>query len=393
MSSRSVSAVRVVRRSAVVVGTAGMVVVLAAQPALARPPAALPATTPGCRANAVLHTLSLEKQLGQLFMVGTPATSASSTLLGQISTYHVGNVMLTGRSTAGVTATKSVTSALQTRASSAGLPKLLVATDQEGGNVQVLRGSGFSTMPTAVTQGTWSTTTLRSNATTWANQLKSAGINMNLAPVMDTVPSSSYDNPPIGNYDRNYGYSSSVVSAKGGAFLAGMRSVGVQTAAKHFPGLGMVHQNTDTTSVVRDTSIGKGNAYINPFSSAIAGHTDHVMMSSAYYNLIDRNNPAVFSNIVMTYLRSGLGFPGVIMTDDIGNAKAVQAWSPGTRAYRFIGNGGDLILTVNPSVLPAMYNAMLSQAHSNTFIKNRIWSSAYRVLLAKERIGLLGPAC
>lgn len=366
---------------------------LGAMPAHAAQPTVVPAITPGCKAGPVLRSMTLEEQLGQMFMVGTPATSASSTVLGQISSYHVGNVMLTGRSTAGVSATAAVSSALQSRARTAGLPPLLVATDQEGGNVQVLRGTGFSTIPTALTQGSWSSTTLRSNATTWARQLKSAGVNMNLAPVMDTVPSPSWDNPPIGNYDRNFGYDSTRVGNQGSVFLTSMRAVGVQTAAKHFPGLGQVHANTDVSSGVRDYWINKGNPYINPFKRAIANGTDHVMMSSAYYNRIDSTYPAVMSGVVMNYLRQDLGYNGVVMTDDVGNAKQLQAWSPTFRAYRFIGAGGDLILTVNPAVLPAMYNYLLSTAKSNTFFKNRIYSSAYRVLLAKERIGLLGPLC
>ena len=94
-------------------------------------------------------------------------------------------------------------------------------------------------MPTALVQGTWSASTLRSHAMRWARQLKAAGVNLNLAPVMDTVTSSFAPlNPPIGVYDREYGHTPARVAAKGAAFLDGMRAVNVATTIKHFPDSG-----------------------------------------------------------------------------------------------------------------------------------------------------------
>src|SRR3954470_24400768 len=103
-------------------------------------------------ATSVLADMSLAQRVGQLFMVGTPATSASSQTLTAISRYHVGNVMLTGRSYAGTRATARVAAAVQARATTAATHhvRLLVSTDQEGGAVQVLRGTGFSRMPSAL---------------------------------------------------------------------------------------------------------------------------------------------------------------------------------------------------------------------------------------------------
>ncbi len=118
--------------------------------------------------------------------------------------------------------------------------------------MQVLSGSGFSTMPSGLTQGTWSTSTLQAAARTWGGQLAQAGVNTNLAPVMDTVPA-GFDNPPIGGFDREYGHTPSVVGSHGTAFAAGMAAAGVFATIKHFPGLGRVSANPDTTAHVTDT--------------------------------------------------------------------------------------------------------------------------------------------
>src|SRR5699024_5700803 len=141
--------------------------------------------------------------------------------LAAIKKYHVGSVILTGRSHAGVAATKKVTDALQGAAGNAtGGTGLIIAADQEGGEVQVLQGPGFSDMPSALYQGThYSLQELRSHAATWGSQLAKAGVNLDLAPVMGTVSKSfAPDNAPIGYFDREYGHTAHDVAMRGTAF-------------------------------------------------------------------------------------------------------------------------------------------------------------------------------
>ena len=225
-----------------------------------RAEAAVRATTASSAAqNAaqnVFTRMTQAQRIGQLFMVGGPASGQTSATTSTISRYHAGNLILTGRTTTGASRVRSLTSASDAVASTtatAGVP-LFIATDQEGGYVQVLQGPGFSRMPTALAQGTWPDPTLTSEAAVWGRQILQAGVNVNLAPVMDTVSKSfAPHNPPIGRYNREYGYTSATVTAKGTAFLRGMRSTGLAMTAKHFPGLGHVDGNTDTTPRVTDS--------------------------------------------------------------------------------------------------------------------------------------------
>jgi beta-N-acetylhexosaminidase len=127
---------------------------------------------------AVLAGMSEQQRVGQLFMAGVPAAgpigSATST---DVTTYHTGSVILTGRSSAGVAATRQLTGQLQglaTSAATGGVP-LLVGTDQEGGYVQVLSGPGFSAMPTALSQGTEPAWQLRGNADKWGASWRRRG--------------------------------------------------------------------------------------------------------------------------------------------------------------------------------------------------------------------------
>ena len=346
-------------------------------------------------AQAAYNRMSTAQRVGQLFMVGTPATGVSSAAATAIGAYHVGNVILTGRSTAGAAPIRALTARLDrlaTGTATAGVP-LWISTDQEGGYVQVLQGPGFSRMPTALTMGTWSTTALTSAARTWGRQLRRSGVNMNLAPVLDTVPAATAStNAPIGHWQREFGHTPTVVTAKGGAFLSGERAVDLAMTAKHFPGLGRVTGNTDTTAGVTDTVTTRTSADITPFRDAVNAGAHLLMVSSAYYARIDASHPAVFSpTVIRGMIRGDLGFSGIVISDDLGNAKQLAAWSPGARAVGFISAGGDVVLTVNPSVIPAMVNAVTARAASDSVFRGRVQAAVLRVLTVKARYGLLSP--
>ena len=349
---------------------------------------------PASDARVILNRMSEAQRIGQLFMVGGTATGVGSSTLSAISSYHVGNVILTGRSAEGVSHTRSVTNGLQARATlsaTLGVP-LFVGTDQEGGYVQVLSGSGFSTIPRALTQGTWTTSRLKASAFSWAGQLQAAGVNLNLAPVMDTVPTGAV-NPPIGYYYREYGHTTAVVGPHGTAFGEGMAQAGVAATVKHFPGLGRVDANTDTNSGVTDYVTTYNDAYLGPFKTAIQAGAPFAMMSLAYYHRIDATHPAAFSStIIGGMLRGEMGFKGVVISDDLGSAKQVAAWSPGDRAIDFISAGGDMVLTVAPSVIPAMVHAVTAKAASSSSFRAKIDAAALLVLQAKQAQGLIGNA-
>lgn len=370
-----------------------------ASPAATPPVTASPsATTPPSAgapardaASAALASMTLEQRVGQLLMVGGPATGVHSATRTAVTRYHVGNLMLTGRSTAGVRATARVSAgvqALTTRSATAGVP-LLVATDQEGGAVQVLRGTGFTRIPSGLVQGGWSTALLRSRAQRWGAELRAAGVRLDLAPVTDTVPAgTAAQNAPIGRYGRQFGSDPAVVGAHAVAFDRGMQAAGVATSAKHFPGLGRVRGNTDVTSGVVDRTTGLGD--LGPFAQTIRAGVPLIMMSTAIYARLDPGRPAAFSPVVIgQVLRGRLGFGGVVISDDLGQATQVASVSPGQRAVRFVAAGGDLVLTVDPTVAPAMYRALLARARVDPAFRARVDASAARVLRLKQRQGLL----
>lgn len=354
-------------------------------PATQPTPSAQPST-----AEKTLASMTLEERIGQVLMVGIPATGSTAADRSTIAAHELGNVFLKGRSSAGTAGTAAVVKRVEATISGALETDVeaFVATDQEGGYVQVLKGSGFSTLPTALTQGSWAAATLRDRATTWGNELAKAGINVNLAPVADTVPSAAFapSNAPIGYWKREFGYDTGTVSAATQAFSAGMLAAGVDPVIKHFPGLGRVTKNTDTAKNVTDTKTTRDDPYLKPFTDGIAAGNDWVMVSNAYYSKIDAKNIAPFSSTIMrSMLRDDLGFEGIIISDDMCAAAQLGPWAGGTRAQRFFEAGGTMLLCVDAVDVPGMAEALRSKATSDPAFAETINDAALRVLKVKEK--------
>lgn len=338
-----------------------------------------------------------QQRVGQLFMAGIAATGpVGPAISADITSYHTGSVILTGRSHVGVTATSQVASQLQAQATSSatGGVGLFVATDQEGGDVQVLSGPGFSDMPSALAQAQLPAAQLSQDAQEWGSQLTAAGVNLDLAPVLDTVPAGLADtNQPIGIYRREYGSTPAAVTTAGLAFIDGMHAAGVGVTIKHFPGLGRASGNTDTTYGVTDDQTTADGPYLQPYKAAVAsGNVSVVMVSLAIYTRIDPTRQAVFSPAVLGgMIRKGLGFTGPIISDSL-DATAVDHMSLAERAVDFISAGGDIALVTDPTSIPPMYNAVLARTQDSPSFAALVNQAALTVLTAKAKAGLLSPS-
>jgi beta-N-acetylhexosaminidase len=330
--------------------------------------------------------------VGQLFIAGVNATGPTADQLALVTSRHLGGVILAGRSSAGVAATRGMTDALRARSGGAVTDgvALWVSTDQEGGNVQVLSGPGFSLIPTALAQGTLAPATLRADAAGWARQLRAAGVDLDLAPVLDTVPAALGTlNKPIGFYSREFGHDPATVTASGTAFAAGLADSRVQATAKHFPGLGRVIDNTDTTVRVTDTVTVRGDAYLAPFAAAVRAGIPAVMVSSAVYSRIDPDHIAAYSPVVLgSMLRGDLGFGGVIISDSLG-AAALSTTPVADRAVHFLEAGGTAALSAQFAIVAPMIDGVLARARTDSAFLALVGAAARRIVATKFADGLV----
>lgn len=334
-----------------------------------------------------------EQRVGELFMLGIDGAAVSASEMAALQTYHFGSTFLVNSRKGGVDSIRTLTAQIQSLATDANThgARFLIAVDQEGGYVQRLSGPGFDTIPTALAQGRLAVSELRAKAYAWGGQLAAAGINMNLAPVMDVVPpGTEADNAPIGALEREYGGEPATVGDHGSAVVLGMADAEVATTLKHFPGLGRVGGNTDKVGGVVDSATTSDDPYLASFKAGIKAGADFVMISLATYSRIDPNHQAIFSKaIIETILRGQLGFLGVVVSDDIGATAAVASMAVGDRATGFIAAGGDLMVVSGVVEAGQMAEAVLSRARADSIFEAQVDAAAGRVLQAKAAYGLL----
>lgn len=342
-------------------------------------------------AQAAYARMSEKQRIGQLFMAGVPSDGPNSAQLATLQEQAIGNVMLDRNSDAGRAAVLQVSESLVVTQTHAGVAPF-VSTDQEGGQVQRLTGEGFSRIPTALKQGRIRPSKLRAASTTWGTQLADAGVDMNLAPVADTVPlKHASANKPIGKYHREYGHTPKRVRPHAVAFQRGMQAAGVTTAVKHFPGLGRASGNTDASPHVTDPTT-RHDHYLRPFRTAIGAGTQFVMVSSATYPNIDAGHLACFSpTVIRSMLRGDLQFHGAVLSDDFAGA-ALKRTPLRQRAVKFIAAGGTMLLDTSISELPKLVQAVRAEAAANPDFVQTVNRAVMTDLVTKARAGLITTA-
>ena len=261
-------------------------------------------------------------------MVALQAGSSSASLKPTIEGSYVGNMLYLGGWTSGkadVTATSGLLQQMATPDATGGIG-LLVAADQEGASSNNSKGD-FTRHTIGPRTGHLGPAHLRSSAKGWGAELKAAGVNLNLSPVADVVPTEIGEGE---RPDRTVGPPVRVRSRR-------RRSIGDRVHPGHGrcgsadlgealprdradPGQHRLRQRGVDDPVMTAAT----DAYLQPFVDGWTAGAGLVMMSSARYPQLDADNPAMFSPAIIDgLLRQQLGFRGVVITDDI-NAEAVR---------------------------------------------------------------------
>lgn len=355
-------------------------------PPVSTSPTPSPVPTPDAagRAAAMVDQMDPAQQAALLVMAGLPASGASTSELDSLAEAGISSVFLRGRSQLSVTQTRDEVQQI-TEELAVNLPEdqpVWVATDQEGGFVRVLQGAGFSELPTAVEQGRWSESRLRETTAMVGSELREAGININLAPVADTVPQeSAASNEPIGYWKRNYASSPVSVSMAVRQVNESLHDAGIQPVVKHFPGLGRVTANTDNAINVIDATTTAEDEYLVPFADSIAQDLAWVMISNASYPELDAENLAPFSATVITdLLRTELGYERLVISDDLCDAVAVSKIDVGQRAVKFIQAGGSMALCVQSKPAVQMVQALIDEAAADSDFAAKVQQAANVVM-------------
>jgi beta-N-acetylhexosaminidase len=313
-------------------------------------------------------------------MVGMSGTLPSSTLLAQVRAGQVGAVILFASNIVSDRQVRALTSALQQAARAGGNPPLLIATDQEGGEVKrFANGPPFLSPPQMAASG--SVKTAYDQGKMAGAYLKSRGVNMDLAPVLD-VP--TFSGAFIWQQHRAFSFSANTVANFGGAFARGVQSAGVAATGKHFPGDGSAGIDTDLQLDELHPTGAQRAAALRPYEALIARGLDAVMVTTAGFPAYDpTGTPAALSSrIIGGLLRGQLGFKGVVITDALVAPTGHNEIAAGVLAARA---GADILLYTDSASgeLAALESALRTRRIS----ESQAVASYQRIVALKQRLG------
>lgn len=318
---------------------------------------------------------------GQRLMVGFDGTAFNDNLRFLIGGLKVGGVILFTRNIVGPDQLRDLCSQIQLCARQSGLAPLLIAIDQEGGQVARLK-KPFAQLPGAAQMT--SEADVSCFVRTAAADLRDAGINMNMAPVLDVAPQEISSVMA----SRSFGPDPFRVAALGCHMIDQFQRRNIMAVAKHFPGIGRTvldsHEDMPTLSVDLDSL---QQVDLVPFSAACGRRPAGMMLSHIYYDRIDPDWPASLSPVIVEdLLRRALGYDGLVLTDDLDMGAIRRHYDIRTVIRQTLTAGVDVALICHkgPDIERA-HDEMIQQMADSTAMRQKAIISVARILTLKRR--------
>ena len=322
--------------------------------------------------------MSVRDMVGQMFMISMGGTRPNYYVNKMIRERNIGGVLLFGYNMRSEAQTRALTGSLQ-RLSMRTEPSipLFIAVDQEGGEIS--QAPWVAPQPAAARVGArGDPAEARAIAERIGRDLLRAGVNTDLAPVVDTGFGAA-----IGA--RSFGEDPELVAEMGAAAVEGFEAAGVVSAAKHFPNHGAASSDSHRTLPVVDHDLATLRSHdLPPFEAAVAAGVPMVMVGHLLYPAIDPERPASLSPEAVGVLRGELGFEGVVVTDDLAMTGATGGGPPARAAVEAVKAGADLLIISSiPEQQADAYDAVVAAVESGEIPQRRIQASVERILKVK----------
>ncbi len=326
---------------------------------------------------------------GQRLVVGFDGTELNADLMFLIDTIKVGGIILFSRNLSGPDQIKKLCFSVQEYARSCGQPRLFIAIDQEGGQVARLKAP-FTQFPGNPMIKEEADAVHFAEVT--AAELTEAGINMNMAPVMDVVPQTSevFETSEVFVMEaRAFGSDPEWVANMGGRVITVMQNNGIMAVAKHFPGIGrtILDSHNDMPSLDVDMDDLAASDLL-PFEAAVRLGVSGIMLSHILYNKVDPEWPASLSpTIVNALLRNRMGFDGIVMTDDLDMGAIKKHYDIRTVMQQILLADVDIALICykGPDIENA-FDEIAKGMKDSQEIKTRGDASVQRILKSKKMV-------
>jgi beta-N-acetylhexosaminidase len=282
---------------------------------------------------------------------------------------------------------RGLTRALQSAAAEAGQPPLLIAVDQEGG--QLMAVGNTTPFPGNMALGAVRSEKLAYRVgLAMGKELAALGVNVDFAPVCDV--NSNPRNPVIGT--RSFGEDPELVASLSVALLRGLQRSGVAATAKHFPGHGDTSSDSHHDApVLRRDSRRIRSVELVPFQRAIGSGVRLIMTAHIVVPALNGGSPelpaTLSRDILYGLLRSKMGFKGIVVSDALDMHAIGQGPEYIAETIAAVGAGNDLLLFNHDLSKAEPAHANVVQACRRGLIpEQQVQASARRVLSLKKWI-------
>jgi beta-N-acetylhexosaminidase len=353
-----------------------------ATPAVPAKPAPPPPDYHLLLANETISRMTLDQELGQIFVVAYQYTDANEpSLTRMITEMGAGGVIIyPGFNVVSIAQTKALTDAMQ---AAAPIP-LIIGADEEGGGDEQL-GQIFPPHMAAYQIGaTGDPKVAAQQADIIAGQLKQLGINADFAPIVDVEA-------PDRIWTRAFGHDPQMVTRLGIAQVDAYQNDGIIACPKHFPGLGGADSNPHFSLPVINFSKDYLEAHDwVPYRALLSHHPGMIMTTDLLMPALDPVMPAELSQPIVTgILRNEIGYDGVVITDALYMEGITAHYSMAQAGVLAIQAGNDMLEGLaGPDQMRVMVDALRQAVDSGQISKARIDQSVRRILLLKMQYGL-----
>ena len=259
-------------------------------------------------------------------------------------------------------------------------PGVLVALDEEGGDVTRLEAATGSSVPGNAALGAVDDLDLtRAVAAALGDALRSAGVDLDLAPCADV--NSDAANPVIGV--RSFGPEAGLVARHTAAFVDGLQGAGVAACVKHFPGHGAVDTDShlELPTLPAPFELLRSRELV-PFRAAIDAGAAAVMTGHLRVPALDGDPATVSHGILTGLLRHELGFTGAVVTDALDMAGSGGPAQSPANVVRAVAAGADLCC-LGPDntagLVDACTSALIGSVAHGALPESRLLDAAARV--------------
>lgn len=327
--------------------------------------------------KAVDTNLGVREKIAQLLFVRVNSEQEAN---DAVKKYKVGGIYISEWKDQNVLKTLSTSNPL----------KLFIGIDEEGGQVHRLSDRG--SMPSAREMGSLPNNQVNAIGAQWGAIMQEYSINVDFAPVVDLYNANS---PIIGQKDRAFSENPDVVSEKAGAFADGLRSKQITPVFKHFPGHGNSTNDSHTGTATTPTLSQLKGADLLPYKKLLTNTNSMVMMGHlSVPDLSSAEQPTSINKAAYDLLRNEYGFPGVAITDDLGDMKAIKdLYTLPQASEKAITAGADIALFNGVGSLKEIIDNLESKYKNNDSLKKRIDESYGRVVKLKGANSSTGGTC